>query len=207
MFEYVSLLRFGDTAANTAVLSYLENSDLPLPAKTGIASITSASWRICIMPIDALKTTLQAEGSQAKSLLKSKVAKQGPQVMWHGAGAAATATAVGHFPWFYTFNLLQEVIPTYQETSKKLARNACIGFTASVVSDTISNSLRVIKTVRQTYHEPISYTKTVQLVLAKDGKMGLFGRGLKTRIMANGLQVCLRCFLLFSILNFSLCRG
>ena len=53
------LARFGDTAANTAVLSYLEKSDMPLTAKTGIASITSASWRICIMPIDTLKTTLQ----------------------------------------------------------------------------------------------------------------------------------------------------
>ena len=114
---------------------------------------------------------------------------QGPVVLWHGAGAAATATAVGHFPWFYTFNLLQSVIPTYTETHKKLARNAAIGFTASVVSDTISNSLRVIKTVRQTYHEPISYSKTVQLVVSKDGVLGLFGRGLKTRIMANGVQV------------------
>jgi hypothetical protein len=43
--------------------------------------------------------------------------------------------------------------------------------------------------VRQTYHEPISYSKTVQLVVAKDGAMGLFGRGLKTRIIANGMQV------------------
>jgi len=189
------LARFGDTAANVAVLSYLEKSDMPLAAKTGVASITSASWRIFIMPIDAVKTTMQAEGAQARSLLKSKMNTQGPVVLWHGAGAAATATAVGHFPWFYTFNLLQSVIPTYTETHKKLARNAAIGFTASVVSDTISNSLRVIKTVRQTYHEPISYSKTVQLVVSKDGVLGLFGRGLKTRIMANGVQG-----LMFSVL-------
>ena len=41
----------------------------------------------------------------------------------------------------------------------------------------------------------ISYSKTVQLVLAKDGKKGLLGRGLKTRIMANGMQG-----LIFSVL-------
>merc|ERR1712106_397460 len=109
------LARFGDTAANAAVLSYLEKSDMPLSAKTGVASITSASWRIFIMPIDAVKTTLQAEGAQARSLLTSKVSIKGPQVLWHGAGAAATATAVGHFPWFYPFNLLQSVIPAYTE--------------------------------------------------------------------------------------------
>ena len=49
--------------------------------------------------------------------------------------------------------------------------------------------------LRQTYYEQISYTKTVQLVLAKDGKKGLLGRGLKTRIMANGMQG-----LIFSVL-------
>jgi len=189
------LARFGDTAANTAVLAYLEDSSMPLPAKTGIASLTSACWRVCIMPIDAIKTTLQAEGAQGRALLVTKVTSQGAGVLWHGAGAAATATAVGHFPWFYTFNMLQEVIPTYQETSKKLLRNAFIGFTASVVSDSISNSLRVIKTVRQTYQEPISYPKTVQLVVAKEGVLGLMGRGLKTRILANGVQG-----LLFSVL-------
>jgi hypothetical protein len=28
-------------------------------------------------------------------------------VLWHGAMAAASATMVGHFPWFFTFNFLQ----------------------------------------------------------------------------------------------------
>jgi len=189
------LARFGDTAANTAVLALLEKSDMPLTMKTGVASLTSASWRVAIMPIDALKTTLQAEGPKAVKMLGTKLSHQGPTVLWHGAGAAATATAVGHFPWFYTFNLLQEIVPQYKETHKKLARNAAIGFTASVVSDTISNSLRVIKTVRQTYPTPISYRETVQMVVEKDGMLGLFGRGLKTRILANGLQG-----LMFSVL-------
>lgn len=57
-----------------------------------------------------------------------------------------------------------------------------------MVSDTVSNSVRVIKTVRQTYETPISYLKATQLVVEKDGIMGLFGRGLKTRLVANGMQ-------------------
>merc|ERR1719431_691636 len=58
------LSRFGDTAANAVVLSYLEGSQLPLAVKTAAASVTSASWRVVIMPVDALKTTLQAEGAR-----------------------------------------------------------------------------------------------------------------------------------------------
>ena len=39
----------------------------------------------------------------------------------------------------------------------KFGRNAVIGFASSLVSDTVSNSLRVIKTTRQTFSEPIRY--------------------------------------------------
>jgi len=103
----------------------------------------------------------------------------------------------GHFPWFFTFNLLQERLPPVpaDDTLRKMARNAFIGFVASVVSDTVSNSLRVIKTTRQTFSEVVSYRRVVQHVLDKDGLAGLFGRGLKTRILANGLQG-----LMFSVL-------
>ena len=50
-----------------------------------------------------------------------------------------------------------------------------------LVSDTTSNSLRVIKTTRQTFPETISYAETIRHVVAKDGILGLLGRGLKTR--------------------------
>jgi hypothetical protein len=76
-----------------------------------------------------------------------------------------------------------------------LLRAAFIGFCASVVSDTISNSLRVIKTYRQVNDTRVSYSEAARRVIREDGKLGLFGRGLKTRIIANGLQG-----LLFSIL-------
>jgi hypothetical protein len=101
--------------------------------------------------------------------------------MYHGSLAAFAATSVGHFPWFFTYNSLQEYIPETDDTLKKLGRNALIGFVSSVVSDTTSNSLRVIKTTRQTFPETISYLNVVKHVVEKDGVLGLFGRGLKTR--------------------------
>jgi hypothetical protein len=87
-----------------------------------------------------------------------------------------------------------------------LLRQAFIGFCASIVSDSISNSLRVIKTYRQVNDTKVSYcTYTIGMysfiistnvsaveaarrVIRQDGRLGLFGRGLKTRILANGLQ-------------------
>ena len=53
--------RFGDTAANAGVLALLAPYDLPVALKTGAASAAAGGWRIFIMPIDALKTTLQVK--------------------------------------------------------------------------------------------------------------------------------------------------
>ena len=183
--------RFGDTAANTAILALLEPYDIPIAAKTGAASISAGVWRIFITPIDTIKTTLQVEGKQALPLLGAKIRTSGILVTFHGALAAASATAVGHFPWFFTFNTLQEAIPLPKAEAHrgwKFARNASIGFVASIISDTTSNSLRVIKTTRQTSNTTISYVEVVRHVVGSDGLIGLFGRGLKTRIMANALN-------------------
>ena len=68
--------------------------------------------------------------------------------MYHGALATSSATFVGHFPWFFVRNHLNETLPVYDDISRKFLRNAGIGFAASIVSDTLSNSLRVIKTTK-----------------------------------------------------------
>lgn len=186
------LSRFGDTAANAGVLSLMnqteETKDLPIAVKTAAASFTAGMWRICLMPIDTLKTTLQVEGAKGLNHVKAKIARGGPTVLYHGALGAAGATMVGHWPWFFTFNSLQEHIPVPEHVAMKLVRNAGIGFTSSVVSDTCSNSIRVIKTTKQTHPDSLTYPETARLIIKEDGLMGLFGRGLKTRILANGVQ-------------------
>eukprot|EP01135_Chromosphaera_perkinsii_P011744 Nk52_evm22s2485 gene=Nk52_evmTU22s2485 len=186
------LSRFGDTAANSGMLALLESNEstrnLPVAAKTFCASGAAASWRIFLMPIDTWKTIKQVEGKDGLKKLGAKLKTSGPRVLYHGALAASAATFVGHFPWFFTYNFLNEKIPKETETVRKLARNAVIGFCASVVSDTCSNSIRVVKTYKQTSTVPVTYPQAVKNVVKQDGLAGLFGRGLKTRILANGMQ-------------------
>ena len=54
------LSRFGDTAANTGVItllnSYPETKDLNIGIKSSFASFAAALWRINLMPIDTIKT-------------------------------------------------------------------------------------------------------------------------------------------------------
>jgi hypothetical protein len=178
------LSRFGDTFSNTLALQCLKDYDAPIPLKTAAASITAGLFRIFLMPVDTLKTFLQVEGE--KKLLAQKFKVGGIRVLYHGALATSTATVAGHYPWFATYNFLDSYIPRNKDNRN--LRNAFIGFVSSIVSDTVSNSFRVIKTTKQTFPESISYTEAVKTVVAKDGVVGLFGRGLKIRLVTNGVQ-------------------
>lgn len=100
-----------------------------------------------------------------------------------------------HISWFATYNYLSEKIPKQDTQLAELARRALLGFCSSAVSDTCSNSIRVVKVYKQSHHEQLSYGQVVRNVLAESGIRGLFFRGLETKILANGLQG-----ILFSIL-------
>ena len=118
----------------------------------------------------------------------AKYRQHGVRVFYHGAIAASAGTFAGHFPWFFTHNLLNKHIPKAKTFETKLARNALIGFCSSLVSDTVANSIRVIKVAKQANVDNITYVQATKEIVAKDGVYGLFFRGLKTRIMTNGLQ-------------------
>lgn len=152
------LSRFGDTAANAGILALLESVDWPVAVKTIFASLASATFRMTLTPIDALKTTQQTQGgANGLKLLRDRVREQGIASLWYGALGTAAATFVGFYPWFATYNILSANLPPPHGLVLKLLRQAFIGFCASVVSDTISNSLRVLKTYRQTHEGDIGY--------------------------------------------------
>ena len=64
-----------------------------------------------------------------------------------------------------------------------------MGFGASAVSDVSSNSIRVLKVYKQTnVNTKLTYIECAREIVAKDGVVGLFGRGLTTKLISNGIQ-------------------
>lgn len=175
-----------------------QNRGLPLIFSTILASFTAGAWRIFLMPIDTAKTVLQVEGKEGYRSLMRRIARGEISAFYQGAAATAIAAALGHFPWFYVHGLLDEALRKPASWLGQLCRNAFIGFFSSVVSDTITNVVRVIKTTKQAAASlsSLSYPQTIQIILAADGWKGLFGRGLQTRIVTNGTTI--RYSLLFS---------
>ena len=193
------LSRFGDTAANAATLSILDaypsTASLPAAIKTMAASFAAGGFRIFLMPVDAVKTSLQVNGADGLKLLRSKIGVSGPGVLYHGALASAAATTAGHYPWFAVYNSANASLPQYEDLPRRLLRSAVIGFCASAVSDTVSNSIRVVKVSKQASLTAQTYPQVVRAIIEKDGVGGLMTRGLKTKILSNGLQG-----LMFSVL-------
>jgi Mitochondrial carrier protein len=141
------------------------------------------------MPIDTCKTVLQVDGARGFKSLVSRVRDGDVSALYTGALATIAATIVSHYPWFTVHNILDKYLINRLDTIGLLLRSAFIGFCASAVADTISNSIRVVKTVKQaSVGEYMSYKSVILKVHAESGLKGLFGRGLLTRILTNGLQ-------------------
>uniref|UniRef100_A0A7S3LN35 Mitochondrial carrier protein n=1 Tax=Aplanochytrium stocchinoi TaxID=215587 RepID=A0A7S3LN35_9STRA len=190
------LSRFGDTAANTGVLFFFQSLEIdsaksysvPIGVQTAFASIIASLWRMLLAPLDCVKTTLQVEGRDGFRVLYTKISNHGVSVLYHGAFGIAFATVVGHYPWFFVYNTLNQYLLEPVSLLGKLLRNGYIGFCSSAVSDVCTNSIRVIKTIRQTSRQSVSYKDSALAVIREQGYEGLLTRGLRTKILVNGLQ-------------------
>jgi len=188
------LARFGSTAANDGVEALVAQwkflEDWGPGRWTVLASFVVGLWRVMIMPLDTCKTVLQVDAAEGFRNLMRKVRAGKIAVLYQGAVASAISSIISHYPWFYTYNVLSKNEYVKSVVASPLLRNAGIGFLASVVSDTVSNCIRVVKTTKQAVASKhvVGYGEAIGMVLAADGWKGLFGRGLRTRILGNGFQ-------------------
>lgn len=181
--------RFGDTATNMMALTVLSQyKDIPIFVQTSMGSVLAGLWRLITLPVDAWKTSKQVYGGNGLQVVINKYKTNGISAFYQGAIASAVATMVGHYPWFVTNNYLEHYLKRYnykEEPLKAVARSAFIGLCATVCSDVISNSIRVIKTSKQTSETHKTYNQVLSEILAKDGVKGLFFRGLETKLLTN----------------------
>lgn len=188
------LARFVSTAANDGVETLLENLRLTKSWGPGlstiVASVVVGFWRMVLMPIDTCKTVLQVDSVEGFRGLMRKVRAGKISVLYQGAGANALSAIAAHYPWFYTFRTLSKssFLRTYVRSNH--LRNAIAGFVSSVISDSFTNVIRVVKTTKQALASKhvVSYGEVIAMILAADGWKGLFGRGLRTRILGNAAQ-------------------
>merc|ERR1712050_718403 len=135
-----------------------------------MGSFAGAAWRIAITPVDTCKTILQTDGTEGWNMLMEKIRKGGFFVLWGGWEGNYLANVVGNYPWFAVMNFLSKNVPVPQDRVMKLVRSAFLGACSSSVSDVVSNSIRVVKTKKQTAADPnTGYMTAAKEVVDKDG--------------------------------------
>lgn len=188
------LSRFVATAANEGVETLLTSMETTTgwgaARKTGVSSLIVGAMRMLLMPIDTCKTVLQVDSAEGFRNLMRKVKAGKIGLLYQGCFAVVVSSMVGYYPWFYTYNFLSNSETVRAIFQISLLRNAFIGFSASVFSDVVSNSIKVLKTTKQSMgsRHAVSYREAISIIVSEDGWRGLFGRGLKTRIFGNALQ-------------------
>lgn len=192
---HVTTCRFGDTTANNYMLAHGPTDSIPV--KTGLASVMAAGWRASILPLETIRANFQSRGKEGFKMVIQRYQGSGIRGLYRGAAASFSAGLLGHFPFFCTVNVLSEAVPLGDDASllKKAGRNGGMGFLASMSSDVFTNGFKVLANNKQTCDKGLSYYETARKIVSRDGVAAVVTRGLKTRLIANGLQGAMFVFL------------
>lgn len=190
------LSKFGSIAANEWSKVMVSSLNvMPGAAETYatvLGTMLTVIWRVALMPIETCKTVLQVDGGSGFQKLINSVSSGNINVLYQGSTAAILSIAASHYPWFFVYNLLDSYLHKPVDLLQTIGRSAFMGFLASVVSDSVSNVLRVLKTVKQATgadgRRTLSYLSIAQNIMREGGVVALLGRGLLTRVLTNGLQ-------------------
>lgn len=187
------LTKFGAVAANEGskiLVAHFSSTSDPSPLlSSALGTFLSILWRFFLVPLETLKTVLQVDGTAGFNLLLKEVLRGNLRRLYRGSGATIISTLLSHYPWFYVHNLLDSIIAKADDSKMIVLRSSLIGFIASAVSDCVSNVFRVVKTLQQTVGgDESSYVNIISQLYHEHGILGTVGRGLVTRIIANGFQ-------------------
>jgi len=178
------LIKSGDLIINSHIINNLNTNDIMI--KTFFSSIIGSGFRCFFIPIDTVKTSLQINGNLKP--LKEKINKRGVLSLYNGISSLYVGNFISHYPWFLTYNILDDKLPVYDD-NKNILRNGFLGFCCSASSDSCVNFFKILKVNKQTHKNiHITYKDIITEIYHKEGFKGLFLRGLMTKIIGNGLQ-------------------
>ncbi|PXF42931.1 hypothetical protein BWQ96_07378 [Gracilariopsis chorda] len=185
---HITLCRFGDTTANNVALTLAPFDSLPL--NTLCASFAGGAWRASLLPLETLRSNMQVRGPAGFMLVLDRFRSSGFRGLYRGSAASFSAGVVGHFPFFFTVNVVSQAVPLTEDASilAKIGRNGGMGFLAAMSADVFTNGFKVVATNKQTCDKGLSYYEVARKIMRRDGVFSIVTRGLKTRLLANGLQ-------------------
>tara|TARA_B100001142_G_C14172645_1_gene592879 strand:- start:178 stop:978 length:801 start_codon:yes stop_codon:yes gene_type:complete len=166
---------------------YTKNNNFNDIDKLLIISSVSSITRLGVIPIDTLDVFLQVEGNKGINTLYNKTKDHGIKVLYYGASPWILNNFVGTFSWFGVHNYLNDKYKNKFNNHFNI-KHGIIGLSSSIVTDIITNPLRILKIYKQSNEKNIGYKTTINNIITERGISELLFRGLKTRLIIHGIQ-------------------
>ena len=152
-----------------------------------LISSVSSIVKLSIIPVDTLDVFLQVEGKKGINILYNKIRTHGIKVLYYGVNPWILNNFISTFTWYGVHNYLDNKFK-HNETINFNIKNGLIGLSASLVSDILTNPLRILKINKQSHFENVSYISSIKKIIKKNGISEFILRGLKTRMLIHGIQ-------------------
>ena len=162
---------------------YLEKLDSNKEHIALISGLSASVIKVGFMPLDTISNLYQIHGKNAEQIIKKQYGKEN-YFFYRGTTAYIALTSIGSSVWLYTYSKLNE---TQLHTNKNI-NNALIGISASIMSDSVINPIRILKTYKQSHNDYITYSNIIKNIVKKDGGW------LKSYFRGYGVRMCLNAF-------------
>lgn len=154
-------------------------------------SIITSLLKLSLSPLDTISNSYQVNGNRlGKEYIKNKYNKYGIKSLYYGFTPNLAISFIGHYIWFSSYSYMDY----YLQNDKNLLNNnilnknitnGIIGFSSSVLSDLVVNPLRIIKTIKQSNKDNITYSEIISNTFSNQiDKNVLRGMYLRTFINA-----------------------
>lgn len=149
-------------------------------------SIITSLLKLSLSPLDTISNSYQVNGDKlGKEYIKNKYKKYGIKSLYYGFTPNLAISFIGHYIWFSSYSYMDYYLQNDKNVLNKNITNGIIGFSSSVLCDLVVNPLRIIKTIKQSNIDNITYSKIISNTFSNQiDKNVLRGMYLRTFINA-----------------------
>ena len=135
----------------------------------------SALVKIAILPLDTLSNVYQVHGKDGYKHVRGN--------LYRGALAYGAIHCISGSSWLLSYSHIKN----WNLFENKNINYLFTGFTCSLITDTIINPLRVIKTHKQAFSTNQSYFQIIKKMIGGNSNSGFY-RGYRTRLTYNAIN-------------------
>ena len=196
----LTLIRVGlGRCCEAGTYTYYKNNNMPIGTNNqkfnnvSEISIITSLLKLSLSPLDTISNSYQVNGNKlGKDYIKNKYNKYGIRSLYYGFTPNLGISFIGHYIWFSSYSYLDyyfkndEIILNKNILNKNI-KNGLIGFSSSILCDLVVNPIRIIKTIKQSNKDNITYRKIINNTFSNQLDKNLL-RGLYLRTFINAFN-------------------